>query len=49
MVLQWLENRNHPILMWNHYKNLEDPRTKRTNNHIEGYHAKLDKFIVNKR
>jgi hypothetical protein len=30
--------------MWNHYDNLDDPRT---NNHIECYHLRLDKFIVN--
>jgi len=46
VVETWIENNNHPISMWNHYNNLDDPRT---NNHIEGYHLRLDKFIVNKK
>jgi len=33
----WIENNNLPISMWNHYNNLDDPRT---NNHIEGYHLR---------
>jgi hypothetical protein len=46
MIDNWIESASHPISMWNHYDNIEDPRT---NNHVEGYHAKLDKIIVNKK
>jgi hypothetical protein len=42
----WIDSVSHPISMWNHYDNIEDPRT---NNHVQGYHAKADKIIVNKK
>ena len=46
MVENWIESTQHPINMWNHYDTINDPRT---NNHIEGYHLKLDKYIVDKK
>ncbi len=32
--------------MWNHYNTIDDPRS---NNHIEGFHLKLDSLIVQKK
>jgi len=46
MVENWIESNQHLIQMWNHYDTVDDPRT---NNHIEGYHLKLDKFIADKK
>ena len=42
----WIENPNFPINMWNHYNNLENTRT---NNHVEGFHLKLDTIIQKKK
>ena len=45
-VETWVENNNYPINMWNHYNTIED---QRTNNHLEGYHNKLNHYMANKK
>ena len=40
------EERKWPVDMRNHYENMDEPRT---NNHVEGFHRKLDEIFPDKK